>query len=48
MNEVVFTNFLRYKSDGKACGLLIGLQCMLEVMWLHIYSELVDLDWDCE
>ena len=32
----------------KAFGLMIGLLSMCEVMGLHMYIALVDLDWDCE
>ena len=34
--------------DVKGCGLLIYLLNMCEVMRLHLYNALVDLDWDCE
>ena len=48
MNEVVFTYYVMYELDVKACGLMIGLLSMCEVMWLHMYIALVDLDWDYE
>ena len=31
--------------DVTACGLMIGLQSMCEVMGPYIYIALVDLDW---
>ena len=31
-----------------ACGLMIGLLSMCEVMRLHMYIAIVDLDWDRE
>ena len=46
MNEVVFTYLLMYELDVKACGLMIGLLSMWEVMGLDIYIVLVDLDLD--
>ena len=45
MNEVVFTYLLMYELDVKACGLMIGLLSICEVMRLHMYIVLVDLDW---
>ena len=48
MNEVVFTYLLVYEMDGKACDLMIGLLSMWEVMGLHMYIALVDLDLDYE
>ena len=44
MNEVVFTYLLMYELDGNACGLMIGLLSMYEVMWIHIYIAVVDLE----
>ena len=32
MNEVVFTYYVMYELDVKACGLMIGLLSMCEVM----------------
>ena len=37
-----------YEMDGKACDLMIGLLSMWEVMGLHMYIALVDLDLDYE
>ena len=48
MNEVVFNYLLIYDSDGKACGLIIGLLSMWETIGLHMYIALVDLDWEYE
>ena len=49
MNEVVFTYLLMYELGGKACGLMIGLLSMCEVMGLHMYIILlVDLDLNYE
>ena len=48
MNEVVFTYLLMYELDVKACGLMIVLLSILDVMGLHMYIALVDLDWDYE
>ena len=39
---------LMYELDVKACGLIIGLLSMCEVMGLHMYIALVGLDWDYE
>ena len=39
---------LIYELDVKACGLMIGLLSMCEVMGLHMYIALVALEWDCE
>ena len=39
---------LTYGLDVKACGTMIGLLCFCEAMGLHMYIELVDLDWDCQ
>ena len=36
------------KWSDKACGLMIALISMCEVMGIHIYIALGDLDWDCE
>ena len=36
---------LLYELDVKACGLMIGLLSICEVMRLHMYIVLVDLDW---
>ena len=44
MNEVVFTYLLMYELDGKACGLMIGILSICEVMGLHIYIALADLE----
>ena len=48
MNEVVFTYYVMYELDVKACGLMIGLLSMCEVIGLHMYIALIDLDWDCQ
>ena len=37
-----------YELDVKVYDLMIGLLCTCEVMRLHIYIALVDIDWDCE
>ena len=37
-----------YDLDVKACGLMIGLLSMCEVMGLHMYIALVDIDWGHE
>ena len=42
MNEK-FT-MLIYELDVKACGLIIGLLSMCEVMRIHMYITLVDLN----
>ena len=39
---------LMYELDVKACGLMIGLLSMCEVMGFHMDIALIDLDWDCE
>ena len=39
---------LMYEVNVKACGLMIGLLIMCEVMGIHICIALVDLDFDCE
>ena len=39
---------LVYEVYVKACGHLIGLLSMCEVMGLHIYIALVDFDYGCE
>ena len=44
MNEVVFTYLFMYEFGGKACGLIIGIQIMCEVMGHHIYIALLDLE----
>ena len=44
LDEVVM---LMYGLDVKVCGLMIGLLSMYEVLGLHMYIELVDLDLDC-
>ena len=41
-------SMLMYELDVKACGLMIGLLSMCEVMGLHMCITLVDLVWDCE
>ena len=41
MNEVVFTYYVMYELDVKACGLMIGLLSMCKVMGLHMYIALV-------
>ncbi len=48
MNEIIFSYLLVYELYGKAFGLMIGLLSMCEVMGLHMYIALVELDWDCE
>ena len=35
---------LIYELDIKVCGLMIGLLSMCEVMGIHMYIALVDLD----
>ena len=37
---------LTYDVNNKACGLLMSLLSMCEVMGLHMYIELVGLDQD--
>ena len=44
MNEVVFTYYVMYELDVKACGLMIGLLSMWEVIGLHMYIALVELE----
>ena len=44
MNEVVSANLLMYELNSNACGLMIGLLSMCEVIRIHIYIALVDLD----
>ena len=44
MNDIFFTYMLMYECDVKACGLMIGLLSMWEVMGLDIYIVLVDID----
>ena len=39
---------LIYDLDVKACGLMIGLLSMCEVMGPYMYIALVDLDWGNE
>ena len=39
---------LMYEFDVKIYGVMMGLLSMCEVMGLHMYIALVDLDWDCE
>ena len=34
--------------DVKACGVMIGLLSMCEVVRLHMYIALVDIDWGNE
>ena len=45
MNEVVFTYLLMYELDVNVCGLMIYPLSICEVMGLHVYIALVDLDW---
>ena len=37
---------LMYEVNDDACGLFLGLLSMCEAMGLHMYIELVGLDWD--
>ena len=39
---------LIYDLDVKACGLMIGLLSMCEVMGSYIYIALVNIDWEHE
>lgn len=39
---------LIYDFDVRACGLMIDLLSMCEVMGLYMYITLVDLDWGHE
>ena len=49
MNQGVYACHVNVWSECyDAYGLLIGLLSMCEVMELHMYIALVDLDWDCE
>ena len=48
MNKIFFTCLLMYELDVKACGLMIGLVSIWEVIGLHMYISLVDLDWNYE
>ena len=35
----------KYKLDVKACGLIISLLSMCEVIGLHVYIAILELDW---
>ena len=48
MYEVVFTCLVDVWSEWYTCGFLIGLLSMCEVMGLHMYVALVDIDWGYE
>ena len=48
MYEVVFTWLIDVWSQWYASSSLIGLLSMFEVMGLHMYIALVDIDWGCE
>ena len=48
MYEVIFTCLVDVWNELCACRLLIGLLSMFEVMGLHMYIALVDLDWGCD
>ena len=37
-----------YDLDVKACGLMIGLLSMCEVMGPYMYIALIDIDWENE
>ena len=39
---------LIYELDVKACGLMIGLLSMCEVMGSYMYIALVNIDWEHE
>ena len=47
INEVVYVGYVDVWSV-KACGLMIGLLSMCEVMGLNMYIALLDLDWEWE
>ena len=44
MNKVSSFTILMYELDVKACGFMIGLLSMFEVMGFQIYITLVDLE----
>ena len=48
MHEIDYSVMLMYDVNYNAFSLLIGLISKCEVMELHMYAELVDLDWDYE
>ena len=48
LNEVVLPYFLMYALDVKACGLMVGLLSMCDVMGIHLYIALVYSDLDYE
>ena len=38
---------LMYEVKVKACGPMIGLLCIFELMGIHMCIALLDVDWDC-
>ena len=48
MGKLTILLMIMYEVNDDACGLFMSLQCMCEVMGLHMYIALVGLDFDCE
>ena len=48
INKVVYVTILMCQEMKKACSVMISLLSICDVMGLHMYSAIVDLDWDCK